>query len=132
MDDWCASGGILRVLEIAQAHPSEIRADFRTLYGVSWDDIGVSIGWLEAIHLVNILLRNPSSWLQAAKNDWAHPVDFNWMVQAQHLDAFIAVNSKGGKGKPSIKPWPSADSSRAGKATRSQQEIRARLERMNM
>ena len=132
MDSRCFVGGILGVLEIADAHPSEIRADFRALYGCSWDDVGITISWIEAIHLVRMLLRNPSSWLQAQKNGWKHPVDFNWMIQAQQLDAFIGVNSKGGKGKPIPKPWPSQDSSRVGKATRTQSEIRARLERMNM
>lgn len=130
MDAGCAHGGIVRVLELAEAHPAEIRADFRTQYNCSFDDVGTSITWIEAIYLVSVLMRNPQSWLQAAHNGWKHPVDNNWMLLAELFDLTMRANSKN-KPKPLPRPWPDQNSERVGKTTHSRESILRNLERMN-
>lgn len=89
------------------------------------------MSWREAVYLTHMLLRNPQSLLQAAVNGWKYPVSFEWMLQAQHLDAFVRANSKG-KPTPVARPWPAEGSTRVGRPTHSQAEIRDRLRRMNM
>jgi hypothetical protein len=115
---------------LAAAHPSEIRADFRSRYSLSFDEVGNTVSWLEAVHLVAMLMRDSRSWLQAAVNNWSQPVSSEWQVLAHLLDSFIAANSKK-KQKPLKRPWPDPSETRVGNATRSPAEIRARLERMN-
>lgn len=130
MDAGCARGGILRVLDLAEAHPAEIRADFRTHFHCSFDDVGTSVPWIEAIYLVSMLMRNPQSWLQAAHNGWKHPVDHNWMILAELFDLTLRANSKT-KPKPMPRPWPDQNSERVGKPVHSRDAILRNLERMN-
>lgn len=49
-------------------------------------------------------MSDPSSWLQAAKNNWAHPIDYNWTINAAIYDLLATVNSKR-KPKPWPRPW---------------------------
>lgn len=126
MDTGRTRGGIVRVLEFAEKHPGEIRADFRTLYNISFDDVGNGVSWLEAIYLVSMLMRNPQSWLQSAVNGWKYPVDNSYMMLAETYDLLARVNSKN-KPKPIPRPWPSKDKTTIGSTTRTREEIEARL-----
>lgn len=123
-------GGILWLLELAESHPSEIRADFRSRYNISWDDVGSTVSWLEALHLVNMLIRDPSSWVQASKNGWKYPVSNEWMLLAELFDLTHQVNSKN-KVKPLVRPWPDPNSKRVGNAKHSRADILRNLDRMN-
>ena len=126
MDSRRTRGGIVRVLELAEKHPAEIRADFRTLYNVSFDDVGGKVKWIEAIYLVSMLMRNPQSWLQAAVNGWKYPVDNAYMMLAETYDLLARVNSKN-KPKPIPRPWPDTNKTKIGSTTRTREEIEARL-----
>ena len=123
-------GGILWLLELAESHPSEIRADFRSLYNISWDDVGSTISWLEALHLTKMLIRDPKSWVQAAKSGWKYPVSQEWMLLAELFDLTHQINSKN-KVKPLARPWPDPHSQRIGKAELSRADILRNLDRMN-
>ena len=125
------AGGILRLLEIAEEHPGAIRADFRSHFHISWDDAGDKYTWGEAIHLVNILLKDPSSWLTAERSKWKHPVSYEWMLLADQLDILIAVNSQKGKAKRTPRPWQDDGGERIGKVVANQDTILRNLERMN-
>jgi hypothetical protein len=130
MDAGRTNGGILRVLELAEAHPAEIRADFRTHFHISYDDVGKTVTWLETIYLVSMLMRNPESWLQAAHNGWKYPVDHNYMLLAELFDLTMRANSKT-KPKPMPRPWPDQNAQRVGKPIHSRDAILRNLERMN-
>lgn len=49
-------------------------------------------------------MSDPSSWLLAAKSNWAHPIDYNWTIAAATYDLLAQVNSKS-KPKPWPRPW---------------------------
>jgi hypothetical protein len=117
-------------LELAEAHPAEIRADFRTQFHISFDDVGKTVSWIETIYLVSMLMRNPESWLQAAHNDWKYPVDHNYMMLAELFDLTMRANSKN-KPKPMPRPWPDANTQRVGKPVHSREDVLRNLERMN-
>jgi hypothetical protein len=82
-------------------------------------DIGGSITWLEAVLLVNVVARDPESWLYARMNDWKYPVSREWIVQAHTYDLLYAVNSK-------KKPKPIGSGRK-----QSSDIVRKLLERMN-
>lgn len=130
MGSGCPRGGILRVLEFASDYPSEIRADFRTHYSLSWDEVGETFSWLEAVHLVRVLFANPNSWLQAAKNGWRTPVTAEWMLLADLIDVFVSANSKN-KTKPIPRPWPKTGAKHQGSTNAPKSQVLAMLDRMN-
>jgi hypothetical protein len=111
LDSRCVIGGICKLLEIIEEHPSEIAYDLRSRFNFGIQDIGISIPWIEAVRLIAVLLRDPSSWTQAAKNNWDYPVDRNWIVASHSYDLLAMVNSKK-KPKPYPSPWPNANVNR--------------------
>lgn len=117
MDSGGTRGGILEVLQILGDYKPEFIYDFRTRFGLGLNDLGTTVPWDEVIALVTVLLRDPSSWLQAAKAKWTHPVNYEWAVQVATYDLLAQVNSKR-KPKPFPRPWGDPDSRRVGKQTR--------------
>ena len=105
LDTRCATGGICKLREIIDEHPAELAYDFRSRFGISIQEIGKKISWVEAVYLTSILLRDPSSWTQAIKNNWDYPVDRNWIIASHSYDLLAMVNSKK-KPKPYPTPWP--------------------------
>lgn len=130
MDSGCQRGGILKLRELIEEHPSEIAYDFRSRFGLSVLDIGNGVTWLEATYLVAILLRDPTSWLQAAVNEWEYPVSREWMVAAHSYDLLHAVNSKN-KPKPYPTPWLAEGTQKLGSKHQSRGSVLDKLERMN-
>lgn len=99
------TGGLIGLARIGREHPGPVRADFRQLYSVSWDDIGTKrLSYREAFWLVRQLTRNPESLLSASITGWKHPVSFEWMVLAELVDLTVKVNSKR-QVKPFPRPW---------------------------
>jgi hypothetical protein len=100
----CQPGGILKVLEIIGDHERALVYDFRDRFGLGLADIGTTVPWREVVHLVAILARDPSSWLQTSMRDWAHPISYDWAVLASIYDLLASVHSKT-KPKPFQRPW---------------------------
>ena len=117
MDRRDTRGGILAVLEILEDYKSAFVYDFRSRFGLGLSDLGTTVPWSEVVDLVVILLSDPTSWLQASKNKWKHPVDYNWLLQAATYDLLAQVNSKR-KPKPWPKPWSDSNRKTIGKRTR--------------
>lgn len=131
MDTGRTTPGIAKLRELIEEHPAELTFDFRTKFQLSIHDIGDRITWLEAVYLVAVLLRDPTSWLQAVHAGWKHPVSQEWMVAVHTYDLLAAVNSKN-KPKPYPTPWPSQNETRVGSSKpRSRAEVIKRLEQMN-
>jgi len=76
------------------------------------------------------LLRDPSSWTQAAKNRWTYPVSREWIVGAHTYDLLARVNSKN-KPKAYPNPFPDKETVRVGKTNLSNEEVKKILARMN-
>lgn len=100
--------------------------DFRSRLGLGLADLGTTVPWDEVSYLVAVLLRDPTSWLQTAKNDWTHPIDYSWTVAAATYDLLAQVHSKR-KPKPWPRPWKDPDTRQIGKRTR--KDARAILRR---
>ena len=130
MDTGRTNGGILKLRELIEEHPAEFAYDLRSRFHLSIDDIGSSITWLEAVYLVAVLLKDPTSWLQASRNGWDFPVSREWMVAAHHYDLVHAINSKK-RPKPYPTPWPDPSKTRIGKTRESVDAVKRKLAKMN-
>lgn len=130
MDTGRTPGGSIKLRELIEEHPSEFAYDFRSRFGLSINDVGKTVTLLEAVHLVAILLRDPSSWLQSARNGWDFPVSREWIVSAHHYDLVHAINSKK-KPKAYPAPWPDPNTKRLGKRNQSPSDVKQKLARMN-
>ena len=131
LDSGCRIGGILKLRELIEEHTAELTYDFRTRFQISISEIGSTLPWLEAIRLTAILLRDPTSWTQAAVNNWDYPVDRNWIVMSHVYDLLAMVNSKK-KPKPYPTPWPDPNVTKLKpKKAQSRSDVMKKLRRMN-
>jgi len=125
-------GGILKLRELIEEHPAELAYDFRSRFGLSFQEIGKSITYLEAILLVSVLMRDPSSWIVATHSGWEYPVSREWIVNSHTYDLLAMANSgKGKKPKPYPNPFPDKSQVRSGKTDLSRIEVLAVLNKMN-
>jgi hypothetical protein len=83
------------------------------------------------MHLVSILLQDPSSWLQAAARDWKYPVSYEWTVAANTYDLLARVNSGKKQPKPYPTPWQSKEKKIRSKYKQSREAVISRLRKMN-
>lgn len=123
-------GGTVQLRELVLEHEAELAYDFRERFGLSIDAIGDTVTWREALLLTTVLLRDPSSWVQAKKAGWKFPVSREWIVGAHTYDLLARVNSKQ-KPKPYPNPFPDKDRTRMGRTSKSRDEVRIILDRMN-
>ena len=131
LDSGRTTGGILKLRELIEEHSPELAYDFRERFSLSIFDIGNTVTWLEAVYLVSVLLRDPASWLQAARNEWDYPVSREWVVAVHNYDLHAAINSKN-KAKPYPTPWPAQNTKRIGSGKRqANRDVLNKLERMN-
>jgi hypothetical protein len=130
MDAGSRLGGSLKVRELIADHPAELAYDFRSRFGISYQEIGHSLTYLEAAYLISVLVRIPDSWLNASMQNWTHPVSNEWIVSAHTWDLLATVNSKK-KPKPYPTPWKSAGETNLGKRGQSRTEVIKKLNAMN-
>lgn len=123
-------GGSLKVRELIADHPAELAYDFRSRFGISYQEIGVSLSYLEAAYLISVLVRIPDSWLNAAIQNWNYPVTQEWIVGAHTWDLLATVNSKK-KPKPYPTPWKPAGEATIGKKNQSRRDVIKKLNAMN-
>jgi hypothetical protein len=76
-------------------------------------------------------MSNPNSHLQAAMNDWKHPVSYEWILLSHIFDLLAMANSKK-KPKPYPTPWPDPNVNKL-KPTKAQSrsDVLKQLRRMN-
>ena len=117
MDTGCTYGGILAVLQILEDYKHAFTYDFRFRFGLGLDSLGTTVPWSEVVSLVSVLMSDPTSWLQTAKNDWQHPITYEWSIAAATYDLLAQVNSKK-KPKPWPRPWSEPSTVRKGRNTR--------------
>jgi hypothetical protein len=130
VDTGSGSGGIIRLRELISEHTAEFTYDFRHRFNLSLSDIGTRITWREAAMLTSILLRDPSSWTQAARNEWQYPVSQEWVMARHTYDLIAQANFK--KPKPFPTPWPDPDKQKLGSTKpQSREQVLAKLALMN-
>lgn len=130
MDPGRKPGGIIWLREIISEHPAEAAYDFRSRFGISSEELGTKISWREAVYLAAVLVRDPSSWIQASLAGWEYPVSREWIVASHTYDLVAAVNSKK-KPKPYPNPFKEKNTQKVGKTTRTHEEVRKILAWMN-
>jgi hypothetical protein len=86
-------------------HPGELAADFREFYHIKYDP-GSVCSWREAWLLVNQLLADPRSRLQARLAGWSHPTSFTAMAVCNLSDITIATHTPKGVAPGTVpRPW---------------------------
>lgn len=83
------TGGIEALGRILNKYPSEVAYDLRVLCGVGIGQVRPKELWL----LVQGLMRDTRSWLFAREADWDYPVSREWLIAADHYDAFTRSNT---------------------------------------
>jgi hypothetical protein len=78
--------------------------------------------------LLDILRRDPTSWLCSELNGWKHPASYEYQVLADLFD--VQHMSKTKKAKPRERPW-SKKPNRIGAGQQATQDVLNKLEQMN-
>lgn len=103
-------GGSAALLELIEEHRAALRFDFRRYFGVSLDDVGLTIPFGEAIDLVNELKREWGSHLNAAIAEWDFPATYGEIIGAMHLESALnQFRAEGSKPATVLKPWRDKD-----------------------
>lgn len=87
-------GGILGLLELIEEHRPALRYDWRARFGKGFDVVPDEIGWDEALDLVRLLRKDPSSQLAASIEGWDYPFERVGWVLAHMNDVFEAAHLK--------------------------------------
>jgi hypothetical protein len=119
---------IAQLHELIEGHPVELARDFREKFGVSYLEIGLSVSYLEAWNLVQSLLRDTTSWVQAILAGWDRPTSNEWAILADIYDLQHSSKSKR-RPKRYPRPWPEQKKKIGGKNStrRSSEDVRAIL-----
>lgn len=74
---------------------------------MSLDDIGLRMSPGEALGHVQVLMKDPTSWLHAAVGGWEHPASHEFFVMADVFDAIAKAHFR--NPKPYPRPTPSSE-----------------------
>jgi hypothetical protein len=100
--------------QIVQEHEAELVVDLRKL-GIDPSEVDLD----ELLLIVDVLLRDPTSWLHAAVAKWKHPITHEWSVLVSMWELLAQVNTRKGRKAPRFpKPWPDPNSTSKGKTRR--------------
>ena len=127
---WVNGGGILWLRELISEHPTAFAYDFRSRFNVSSTEIGYSIKYGEAYLLVAQLLKDPSSAVFAAANEWDFPLSREGLMLADLFDLLHQANSSKKVRNRYPRPFKQG-AKRVGKTNRSAADVKKILSRMN-
>lgn len=98
-------GGIHQLIELVDEHRGAVEYDLRARLNATLADVGVGMSYAEAIRLLLLVARDPTSQLAASLNGWNHPWSHEAMVLADLFDlTHMAAGVK--RPKPYPRPWP--------------------------
>jgi len=105
--------------QLVEEHEAELVYDLRKL-GIDPGEVDVD----ELILLVDVLLRDPTSWLHASVAKWKHPISYEWTVLVSVYELLAQVNTRKGRKAPRFpKPWPDPNVKTKGKTRKDAREI---------
>jgi len=126
MDARGIPGGILWLFDLIERARPELSYDLRHFLQISINDLGHSVPYREAIDLIAMMRRNPTSFVHASEEGWSFPVSFEWIVLKHLFDLTAKVNSESEPpGYPA--PWDNADKPKP----MSREAVEAALRKMN-
>lgn len=103
---------------VVKDHEAELIYDLRKL-GINPAEVDLD----ELILLVDVLLRDPTSWIHAAVAGWKHPISYEWTVLVALYDLFAQVHSGKKRPKPYPRPWKDPNVKSRGKARKDARDI---------
>ncbi len=103
---------------VISEHEAELVYDLRKL-GINPSKVDFD----ELVLLVDVLLRDPTSWLHAAVAGWKHPISYEWTVNVATYDLLAQVHSGKRKPKPYPRPWKDSNTVVKGKARKDARQI---------
>lgn len=105
--------------ELVKEYEAELVYDLRKL-GINPREIDLD----ELILIVDMLLRDPSSWFHAAVAKWKHPITHEWSVMVSLWELLAQANTKKGRQAPRFqKPWPNPNATTKGKIRKDARDI---------
>ena len=127
---WVNGGGIVWLRELIEEHPSAFAYDFRSRFGVSFHKIGRGISYGEAYLLTAQLLKDPSSAVFAAANEWDFALSREGLMLADLFDLLHQANSSKKIRNRYPRPFKQG-AKRFGKTNRTVADVKKILSRMN-
>jgi hypothetical protein len=104
--------------ELVNKHEAELVYDLRKL---NIDPHKVDLD--ELILIVEMLIKDPTTWTGSALMKWKHPISYEWAVLAATYDLQAQVHSGKRKPKPFPRPWPDPNVKTKGSARKDAREI---------
>jgi len=126
MDARSLPGGILWLFDLIERARPELSYDLRHFLNISINDLGHSVPYREAIDLIAMMRRNPTSYVHASEEGWTFPVSFEWIVLKHSFDLLAKVNSESAPPEYPA-PWDNADKPKP----MSREAVEAALRKMN-
>lgn len=126
MDARSLPGGILWLFDLIERARPELSYDLRHYLNISINELGHSVPYREAVDLIAMLRRNPTSYVHATEEGWTFPVSFEWIILKHSFDLLAKVNSES-EPTPYPAPWDNAGRPQP----MSREEVEAVLRKMN-
>lgn len=95
-------GGAFGLLGLIHRHRGAVEYDWRQRFHLGLTDIGTEMSIFEAARLAELLLRDPSSQVSAAVQEWDYPISRETLASLDLFDLTMMANSapKGPRPKP--------------------------------
>jgi len=104
--------------ELIKNHEAELVYDLRKL-GIDPHSVDLD----ELILIMEMLIKDPTTWTGSALMKWKHPISYEWAVLAATYDLQAQVHSGKRKPKPFPRPWPDPNVKTKGSARNDAREI---------
>lgn len=98
------SGGITALRDLIDQHRGAFEYDWRNRLHLPLTAVPADMGWDEALRMLKILAKDPSSHIGAALVKWEHPASYEYLALADLIDVQLRSKSKR-RPKPYRRPW---------------------------
>jgi hypothetical protein len=99
------AGGIVALAELFGEHRGAFEYDWRTRFGLPLTAVPSDMGWDEALRMLKILSKDPSSHVQAALAKWQFPTSWEYIALADLIDLQAKRTKWRKQPKPYRRPW---------------------------
>lgn len=79
------------------------------------------MSWGEAVRLLSILAKDPTSQVATVVAGWDRPWSYEWAATVDVFDRMAQL--RGARAKPYPRPWPDPNTKRHGRTDKSRAEV---------